>query len=88
MTGQGDAAPTPCSCGVAGCRELGWPHEWDPLIGGDRCTVTPPPIISTVIDGVARYWPPEDAPHAVTAPYVRWGSGYSCVACVERHGTV
>lgn len=50
--------PTACSCGVEGCRELGWPHEWDPLVNGDSCTVTPPPIILTTVDGVTRYWPP------------------------------
>jgi hypothetical protein len=37
--------PTPCSCGVEGCRELGWPHDWDPLAGGDTEPYEPGDII-------------------------------------------
>lgn len=79
------AAAVPCSCGVPDCRELGWPHEWDPIAAGDNCTVTPPPAIYAVVDGVVRCWPPENTPHCVTAPYVRWGCGYACATCVEIH---
>lgn len=40
MTGEsgvGQLGAPICSCGVPGCRELGWPHEWDPIACGDTC---------------------------------------------------
>jgi hypothetical protein len=78
-----------CSCGVPDCRELGWPHEWDPIAAGDSCSIIPPPAILTATlgdDGYERVrcWPPDHTPHRVTAPYERWGSGYACVPCIER----
>lgn len=32
-------APVDCSCGVKGCPELGWPHEWNPIAAGDTCVL-------------------------------------------------
>jgi hypothetical protein len=86
---SGEHTEVRCSCGVPGCRELGWPHEWDPIAAGDSCTVTPPPgLMVAIIEDGGRYalvscWHP---PHKVREPYVRWGCGYSCVECVEVHG--
>lgn len=86
-----------CSCGVAGCRELGWPHEWDPVAAGDDCTLghgpgsgglrafafgDPDPAFVRVDPGDYT-GPILDFRHAVREPYQRWGSGYACVACVE-----
>jgi hypothetical protein len=28
-----------CSCGDVTCRDLGWPHEWNPIDTGDSCTL-------------------------------------------------
>jgi hypothetical protein len=74
-----------CSCGVDDCRELGWPHEWDPVAAGDTCTITPPPMVTAQVGDVIRYFPPENTPHRVEAPYERWGSGYACVHCIALH---
>jgi hypothetical protein len=72
-----------CSCGVDGCRELGWPHEWDPIAAGDDCSVgglgENPHRFATIIDGRIVS---EPMGHKVAAPYVRWGSGYACEECV------
>ncbi len=73
-----------CSCGVAGCRELGWPHEWDPIACGDSCAIIPPPVMTFTIGERVIYSPPDHTPHRVTEPYERWGSGYACVPCIER----
>lgn len=78
-------AAVACSCGVEGCRELGWPHEWDPITAGDQCTVTPPPMTTIQVGDEIRCFPLENTPHRVTEPYVRWGSGYACAVCVEIH---
>lgn len=74
-----------CSCGVLGCRELGWPHEWDPIAAGDTCTIVPPPVFTLTIDNCVHYAPPECTPHFVTVPFERWGSGYACVGCIDIH---
>lgn len=71
-----------CSCGVPDCCELGWPHEWDPIAAGDSCILaraTPWDIVIRDDQVITRY----KAPHAVTEPYVRTGSGYACRACLE-----
>lgn len=73
-----------CSCGVEGCRELCWPHEWDPIAAGDDCIVgglgENPHRFATLLPGgrlaVSRHG------HEVTAPYVRHGCGYACEECV------
>lgn len=72
-----------CSCGVLGCRELGWPHEWDPIIAGDHCVAQAPPVHRISIlndDGTETLLNP---PHRVSEPFVRWGSGYACAGCVD-----
>lgn len=74
-----------CSCGGAGCRELGWPHEWDPIAAGDDCVVgglgESPHVFGTILPGGRVVV--ERQGHKVSAPYVRYGSGYACAACVE-----
>ncbi|MGH2936924.1 MAG: hypothetical protein ACRDPE_02260 [Solirubrobacterales bacterium] len=75
-------AYAPCSCGVVDCPELGWPHEWDPIAAGDNCIIVPPPVHVIVVGDEVSVWPPESAPHKVTEPYVRYGSGYACAGCV------
>lgn len=67
-----------CSCGVPDCRELGWPHEWDPIAAGDSCSAQAPPVMIVTYLGE-----PEQGPHPVTEPYVRYGSGYACAECVD-----
>lgn len=69
-----------CSCGVVGCPELGWPHEWDPVACGDTCVLSGQgnPHVFTV-GGVTL-----PTSHPVAAPYVRVGSGYACAGCVEE----
>lgn len=86
-----DSVTVECSCGVPGCKELGWPHEWDPIAAGDNCLVIPPPVhIVDLIadDGTVQrtYFPSDSTPHLVREPYERWGSGYACAECVEVHG--
>lgn len=73
-----------CSCGVPGCPELGWPHEWDPIAAGDSCSLSngTRPVGIVIRDGKVVTQVVID--HFVTEPYVRWGSGYACVECVER----
>lgn len=83
--GEDMGAPTPCTCGVAGCRELGWPHDWDPLVNGDSCSVAPPPIGFVTVGDTTMCWPLSHTPHPVTAPYERWGSGHACVDCIALH---
>lgn len=90
---QRDPIAVACSCGVPGCRELGWPHEWDPIAAGDRCAITPPPTMFISTLGPEGETPiyagnmlGENVPHLVREPYERWGSGYACVECVEIHG--
>lgn len=72
-----------CSCGVPGCRELDWPHEWDPIAASDTCVLSPGrrPVGIAVRDGQVVTLVERD--HAVTAPYVRLGSGYACASCAE-----
>lgn len=73
-----------CSCGVDGCAELGWPHEWDPIAAGDSCVVgglgENPHVFGTILPGgrIAV----ERQGHEVAAPYERYGSGYACQSCV------
>lgn len=73
-----------CSCGVEGCRELGWPHEWDPLAAGDDCAIgglgENPHRFATIIDGRIVS---EPIGHKVREPYVRLGSGYACAVCAS-----
>ena len=74
-----------CSCGVPGCPEKGWPHEWDPIAAGDDCTIggttdANPHHFARYIGG-GRY-AEEPAGHKVSAPYVRHGSGYACESFV------
>jgi len=68
---------------VAGCAELGWPHEWDPIAAGDSCILCGQArVVDLRIDpvrGVVYVYEP--AP-VITAPYVRWGAGYAHAACV------
>lgn len=78
----------PCSCGTPNCPELGWPHEWDPIAAGDNCLAVPPLVHVYVIDGEVSYGPAESAPHKVSEPYVRIGSGYACLRCAENEGLV
>ena len=83
-----------CSCGVPGCPELGWPHEWDPIAAGDECVLGSAPglrafrlgdpdPVNTVYDASAIEGPLLDMRHLVREPHVRWGSGYACAACAE-----
>ncbi len=71
-----------CSCGVEGCRELGWPHEWDPIAAGDDCIIPPdsPHVFGTILPGGRILSDPRG--HKVAAPFVRIGSGYACEGCV------
>lgn len=85
-----------CSCGVPGCPELGWPHEWDPIAADDSCTLgglgsgalrafyagDPDPVLVRVDPG-GYSGPLLDFHHAVREPYERWGSGYACRSCVD-----
>lgn len=86
-----------CSCGVQGCPELGWPHEWDPIKADDDCTLghgpgsgglrvfffgEPDPAFARY-DGGDYEGPLLDVRHRVREPFVRWGSGYACVVCAE-----
>lgn len=83
-----------CSCGVDACRELGWPHEWDPIAAGDSCVLgvliglrvfefgTSDPA-STIYDASDVDGPLLELPHLCRTPYVRWGSGYACAVCAE-----
>ena len=87
MTDQPSAQSAPqvaCSCGVDGCRETGWPHEWDPVAAGDTCalSVGSRPVGMVIRDGRVVFRCVID--HLVTAPHVRWGSGYACAGCVGR----
>lgn len=71
-----------CSCGVDDCRELGWPHEWDPIAAGDTCVLsngTRPVGIEVRGDRVVTL---AVVDHRVREPYVRHGSGYACADCV------
>lgn len=73
-----------CSCGVMGCTELSWPHEWDPIAAGDDCIVgglgENPHVFAVLLpDGRLAV---ERTGHKVRAPYVRLGSGYACAECV------
>jgi hypothetical protein len=77
-----------CSCGVEGCRELGWPHEWDPIAAGDDCVLGgltgSPHVFGTILPGGRIVV--ERQGHNVTEPFVRWGSGYACEDCaVSEH---
>lgn len=87
---------TPCSCGVEDCRELGWPHEWDPVAAGDECNLVEPFGLTAFVLGDPDprnvvYDPGDDTGpllgirHRVRAPHVRWGSGYACAACYAEH---
>jgi hypothetical protein len=77
-----------CSCGVDGCPELGWPHEWDPIAAGDDCSIGglggTPIVLGTILPG-GRIVNVRTG-HKVTAPYVRYGSGYACAGCVDTSG--
>lgn len=79
------ASMVQCSCGVPGCRELGWPHEWDPIAAGDDCVIgglgESPLVLGLILPG-GRIVNVRTG-HKVAAPYVRHGSGYACVGCVE-----
>jgi len=86
-----------CSCGVPGCPELGWPHEWDPIAADDECLAVEPFDLRAFLlgdpDPVDVVLTREQAEiiggpllgirHRVRAPYVRHGSGYACQTCVE-----
>lgn len=87
-----------CSCGVPGCPELGWPHEWDPIVADDDCMLghgpgsgglrafefgTPDPAFMRHDFG-GYGGPMLEVRHAVRRPYRRWGSGYACAACVKE----
>jgi hypothetical protein len=85
-----------CSCGIDGCRELGWPHEWDPVAAGDECALGDPgggalrvfalgdpDPVDVVYDAGRVDGPLLEVRHLVRAPYVRWGSGYACAVCAE-----
>lgn len=85
MSGHAESAVSiaACSCGVVGCAELGWPHEWDPIATGDSCVLASTKWHGIVVrDGrvIDLYEPP----HRVREPYVRLGSGYACAECVAR----
>lgn len=76
-----------CSCGVPGCPELGWPHEWDPIAAGDVCMAQPlPPHQIITLHEVDGHYVVTDhtALHKVSAPYARWGCGYGCLSCIEE----
>lgn len=67
LTGFGEDAI--CSCGIVDCRELGWPHEWDPAVAGDSCALL----------CAAGFF----ASEKLGVDYVRYGSGYAHVDCLE-----
>jgi hypothetical protein len=33
-----------CTCGIVGCKETGWPHEWNPIATGDDCSLCGTPL--------------------------------------------
>lgn len=74
-----------CSCGVPNCRELGWPHEWDPIAAEDTCILCGYARFVGIrfdpILGVVYIYKREPI---ITAPYVRWGCGYAHVKCAEQ----
>lgn len=72
-----------CSCGLAGCAELGWPHMWDPIAAGDTCVAQEPPVHHISFLNPDGGETPVNPPHRVTIPYVRYGSGYACVGCSD-----
>lgn len=83
----GGVSAVDCSCGVADCRELGYPHEWDPIAAGDDCIVgglgETPHVFAVLLPGGRLAV--ERTGHKVTAPYVRLGSGYACAGCAPEH---
>lgn len=85
-----------CSCGIPGCTEKGWPHEWDPLAAGDECVLGKACWMSIFVaeEGdpahrahvVIGDGPALEVRHLVREPYVRRGSGYACRSCDEEEG--
>lgn len=73
-----------CSCGVPECRELGWPHEWDPIAAGDNCVLCGfARLVDIRVDPVRGVIDIYERAPVITAPYVRLGSGYAHAACAE-----
>ena len=63
-----------CSCGVPGCRELGWPHEWNPSL--DSCSAgCPEPLdVLTAVRHGSGYAHPDCAepPRPEVLEPLRW----------------
>lgn len=73
-----------CSCGVTDCPELSWPHEWDPIAASDTCILCGyAHTVGLRIDPVKGVVYLSERAPVITAPYVRWGSGYAHLACAE-----
>lgn len=82
-----------CSCGIDGCKETGWPHEWNPVEAGDECGLgvhmyfrvftidQKDPFLSAA--ELDHDEPSLEQRHRVRTPYVKWGSGYVCKVCAE-----